>query len=116
MNGYLWGGSLVALACLGAGCGRTAAPTEILTLPEVRIERPANEFKTTNASIDIVGSSNRPEIVVAGTSHLVIDSAFSVPVELAPGRNMIPIQAGNGYSTTTLHVTIHRLDATSTQP
>lgn len=104
------------LSLTGAGCFNRLSTSVPVAIPEIRIERPANGSQTDGSSVEVAGRSNMPTVSVNGNSHLVVNGSFAVPVDLEEGANDISIQAENGYSTTTLHVTVTRTSTGAPQP
>ncbi len=109
---------VVMIVLTGAGClGSTPAPSKpsLPLLPVIRLERPTNGSTTTATSTDVVGSSNMPFIWVNGKKVNVIQGRFSTSLPLTVGDMPLSLVAGNGETTTTLPLLIHRsTDATST--
>lgn len=106
--------SLIGL--VGVGCSKTSttAPplptraTQLPLLPGLRLRSPANGSTTASSTVTIIGETNMPDIRIDEKRYGVRQGVFSIPVNLLHGKNTFILAAGNGYTTTSIPLTITR--------
>jgi len=103
---------VVSVWVLGAGCQSTLSNTASLPsagVPELQITSPVNGFQTLEDAIMIAGYADTEFVTVNSISYTLEQPTFEIPTPLHSGMNTILIEAGNGYSTTSLTRIVERL-------
>lgn len=102
------------LLLLGAGCRQqVATPEPLPAVPDIRVVSPANGSMVVQDKIEIMGTSNMPSITIDGAKYPVTQGVFKAEVHLLEGTNTFDLEAGTGFTTTTLTLLVSRQAATS---
>lgn len=101
----------LTLTLMGAGC--TSSHPRLPASPDLRITSPASGREIAESEIQIAGTSNMPAVYINGDMHIVTEGRFVVPVQLRVGVNTFTLIAGNGYTTSSLPLSVIRTTSTS---
>ncbi|MEO5927400.1 MAG: hypothetical protein ABIO72_01730 [Patescibacteria group bacterium] len=99
------------LLLMGVGCKPSVA--KLPSYPDLRVTSPASGSVMSGSEASITGATNMPTVSLDGKTHLVTQGHFSITVPLHVGLNTFTLSTGNGYTTSTVPVSIVRSTSTT---
>ncbi len=104
---------LICLIFLSSGCGgadsgnsANMATKSAIGVPILDIESPDLVSETNGNEVFIKGSTDRDQVFVGNQVIQAIDGDFAATIPLKEGINIIPVEAGNGNTTTTINIKV----------
>lgn len=104
---------IITLVFLGFGCGikddnknETGKEVKKAGIPMLDIDSPDLSYETTDNDVLVKGTTDQDWVFVGNKIVNVSSGSFQTMITLAEGLNIIPVEAGNGFTTTTINLKI----------